>query len=1005
MITATAMLLLAVVAGQGPAAPVEAPLVSIAGAARNLRFDVPFATEDVSAVFDFAQDRDGAFWLATNNRLIRWDGRSRKIFGPLFFNSVRSTVFNVQADTRDGVWIGFGGRASACNDSVPCNQEWPAIPGLARVVDGKPLPIVHLPDGLDDNVWALAAQGDVLWIGTGMGVVRRLNGRFTRFGTEAGLADPFVTAIAPLANGDVLVGTRAGVQILREGRFGTLNPLGLVREIVEDTNGTRWIATADGLWRQTTRQFATRFGISDGLPGDSVRGVAVDRQGDVWVATDGGLARIVNGKVFPVTVPNLRDRHLVSVGADGEGGIWISSRNAGFVHGEFAPNRHLGIEEGLPFPGATAVSRGGADRMWMAGSDGALAVSDRGVIRVVRAAGALRPRVLASDERGPLWIGDASGISFLAGESVVSAQGDGIARDGVTALAVVGSSLLAVGYQDGRVDVHEFDPRDPAALTLRSRHEGASTSCRGAVKAFAHSSDGTLWIAFAGGSLGSVQAERMRCLNPPGSQQIFTSLAVSANGVVWIGTSTGLVRVQAGKFDRFDESDGMMCDNIVAVLPDGAGHIWTACLGGLSRIDLAELQGTEPGHGFQIHPFRYRTDGGLHSHTASTSAAPSIALDSEGRLWLATPVGIEVIDAPDLARLPTAPRLSSISLFANDNLIAEREPTIVVGTTLKIYAEITALTRPLGARVRYVVTSEDGTTAISRAEDDILTVESTRPGRYVVSVQASSAFGTWSNQFGTRRWIIVQPWHHRPGPWLVFAALAILVAMGSVTTRARQQTARAAAVQEERERLARDLHDSLGQDFASLGYHIEMLAGQIKNSDEAADTLARTRSVLAHAQDDTRRAIWRMRARALLGQRLVDGLHALNDGDSGPGVRCTVDVSPQFEINDPQIEGELLQVARESVSNARKHARAKKILIELAQVGENIRLRISDDGPGFVVKTDDYARSGHFGILGMHERLRRLGGTLVVESEPGAGTIVEALVNRVGKPLPPGNLT
>jgi signal transduction histidine kinase/ligand-binding sensor domain-containing protein len=993
MITAVSMVVLAVVAAEGLSAPVT-------GADGNLRFEVPFATEDVSAAFDFAHGRDGAYWLATNNRLIRWDGRSRKIFGPLFFNSVRSTVFNVQADARGDIWIGFGGRASACDDSVPCNEQWPAVSGLARVVDGKPLPIVHPPDGLDDSVWALAAQGDSLWIGTGAGVVRRLNGSFTRLGAEAGLADPFVTAIAPMANGDLLIGTRAGLQILSDGRFGALNPLGLVREVVEDTNGTRWIATAGGLWRQSTGQSATRIGTTDGLPSDNVRSVTVDRQGDVWIATDAGLARIVDGKVFPVALPILRDKRLVSLGADEEGGIWISSRDAGFIRGEFAPNRHLGIEEGLPFPGATAVVTGGVGRMWMAGSNGALAISDGGVIRIVSAAGALHPRVLTSDARGQLWIGDGQGLFFLAGESVVSARGDGVSHDNVTALSVVGSNLLAVGYQDGRVDVHTYDPRDPAALTLRARHEGAPSSCRGAVKAIVRSGDGTFWVAFAGGSLGSVEGPRMRCLSPPGSQQIFTSLAVSANGVVWIGTTAGLVRFHAGKFDRFDEFDGMMCDNIVTVLLDGAGHLWTACFGGLSRIDLAELQGAEPGRGFQLHPFRYRTDGGLRSHAASISGAPSIALDSDGKIWLATPLGIEVVDAPDLARLPTPPKLSSISLFANDNLIAEDEPTIVVGATLKIHAEIAALTRPLGARVRYVVTTEDGTTAISRSEDEILTVESTIPGRYVVSAQASSAFGTWSNQHETRRWTIVPPWHHRPGPWIAFGTLAILVTMGSVTVRARQQIARAAAVQDERERLARDLHDNLGQDFASLGYHLEMLAGQINNSSEAADTLARTRSVLAHAQDDTRRAIWRMRARELVGQGLVDGLHALNGGESSPGVRCTVDVSPQFAINDPQIEGELLQVAREAVSNARKHARAKKILVELGQVGEDIRLRISDDGPGFVVKTEDYARSGHFGILGMHERIRRLGGSLVVESEPGAGTIVEALVHPAGKPLP-----
>ncbi len=992
MNVSAALLLLAAI---GP----EARVARDDGADPNLRFEVPFVTDGVSTVFDFAQGRDGAYWLATNNRLIRWNGFTRTLFGPTFFGSGTSDVFNVVSDARGDVWVGFGGRASACVSEVPCRGEWPNVAGIGRVVDGKAAPIVHPADGLDDHVWALAADADGIWIGTEAGVLRQVGAGFTRFGAEAGLADPLVTALTRLADGELLVGTRKGVQVLADGRFGELAPVGLVRDISEGRDGVRWIATADGLWRQRPGQPPEPLRTASGLPSDDVRGVGVDRWGAVWITTGAGLARIVDDKPVPVPVPGLRDARLVSVAGDREGGIWISSRDAGFVRGEHAPARHLGSEDGLPFTGVAAVSAGGAGRVWMLGSTGAVALSDNGTIRTPRAPAALPFTTLVGDQRGGAWLAGAKGLFFADQDQVVPARGVDLPAAGVTALWLADPNTLVVGSSDGRIARYGFSDDNPASLTLRARHEGGSSSCHGGVAAIAQAGDGTLWAAYSGGSLAGLSGQRMRCLNPTAARTVadFKSLAVSEDGTVWIANPLGLIRFRAGTFDRFDENDGLSCDNIVGVAADRRGHLWTACLGGLARVDLSELQLATPGQGLRVHPLRYRTDGGLQSHIPSTTGRPALALDGEGKLWLATPLGIEVIDVPDLDRLPPPPRMASIALLADDNLMTAAEPTVLLGTTIKLRAEIAALTRPLGARVRYVVTAQDGSTVIARSNDEILTVPPTGPGRYSVSALASSAYGTWSNQLGARAWNVVYPWHRRTTSWLAFGAVAILAAMGVVTVRARQAAAEAAAVQQERERLARDLHDNLGQDFASLGYHVEMLASQIKDTGEAADTLARTRSVLGHAQDDTRRAIWKLRSRELLDRGLVDGLRALND-DAAGGAPCKLDVGTDVTIDDPQIEGELLQVAREAVSNARRHAGAKQILVELARVGDDVRLRISDDGKGFEVKTDDYARSGHFGILGMHERVRRLGGSLIVESEPGAGTIVEAMARAASKP-------
>lgn len=256
----------------------------------------------------------------------------------------------------------------------------------------------------------------------------------------------------------------------------------------------------------------------------------------------------------------------------------------------------------------------------------------------------------------------------------------------------------------------------------------------------------------------------------------------------------------------------------------------------------------------------------------------------------------------------------------------------------------------------------------------------------------------------------------RPAPWwtprrltiaLSATGLATLIAVGLAAMLRRQVVRQvgiisneleANAVASERERMARDLHDTLEQQLTGVAMQLESLAKSPHSQAPGfSNRLALASRMLQHSRQEARRSVWDLRNRVLENHGFAAALESLAASaaiDGGPNVATRITGSRA--LLPTSITYQLLRIAQESLANALKHARAENILITLDMAAHQYMLVISDNGMGFDPDLTDLPGAPHFGLIGMRERASKIGATLEILSRSGRGTTVTITL-----PIPP----
>jgi signal transduction histidine kinase len=275
---------------------------------------------------------------------------------------------------------------------------------------------------------------------------------------------------------------------------------------------------------------------------------------------------------------------------------------------------------------------------------------------------------------------------------------------------------------------------------------------------------------------------------------------------------------------------------------------------------------------------------------------------------------------------------------------------------------------------------------------------------------ASNRDGGWNGTPTSLAFSIRPPFYRTPPFYAACAAGALGLVLAAHRLRLRQMHARLTAIIDERTRIARELHDTLAQGLAGLGLQIDAALGILPEEPrltrvrrQLEQGLFMVRASLA----EVRRSIWVLRAQTT---RDASGLAAtlsasLAQLTTDAGISLRVEVSGAPGAVDPDLERSLLRIAHEAVTNAVRHAEAQSIAIGLHFDRDHLRLRVRDDGRGFDVDGSPLkVRSNHFGLLGISERARSLGGELRLESRPGAGTEIDCrLPYHHPSSIPPGD--
>lgn len=930
----------------------------------------------LNSVHAVAQARGGYIWVATGEGLARFDGLSFKVFDrqntpQLKSNDIRALLHDERGDT---LWASTAA-------------------GLVRI-SGEEWKTLNAADGLagDDVVTAHTTGDGAVWVGTTSGLSRLRDGAFTSFTARDGLAGDNVMSLFEDRAGTLWVGTADGLSRLRGERFESFRaadglPGGSVAAIAEGTDGCLWLGTDAGLSCYREGRF-TNFGTAEGLPNARVTALRVDRGGALWVGTAGGLARLRGGRFETLAgAESLSNGIVLSIFEDREGSLWVGTESGGLHQLRDRKFSTYTARDGLAGDLVKAIYEDSQGNVWVGTYGAGLSLLRDGRITTYTTAEGLASNIILAlfgDAEGALWVGTPDGLSRLRDNRFTTyTSADGLPNDFVRSIYSDSRGRLWVGTRGG-------------LARLEGRRFVSYTTADGLPNDFVgtiyEDAGGALWVGTLGG-LGRFDGGRFTSYTTRDglSDNVVISIHGDAEGRVWIGTNGGGLNLfKDGRFTPFTTRDGLPHDTIFRILEDEQGRLWMSCSKGVFRLSKQELEEFAAGKLGKLSPVLYGTADGMATRECSGGGHPSAWRGRDGRLWFSTVKGVATIDPEGVATNTVPPPAIVEEVRVDGERVAAGVALPPGAARFDFHYAGLSFVAPEKVRYRYKLEGFDRDW-IDGGDRRVAYYTNLGPGSYRFLVAASNNDGVWSDAPASFAFTLRPHFYRTYWFYALSLALLALVAWQLYALRVRQVRARYGAVLGERNRIARELHDNLAQEILGASVQLEIVARLLNTSPEKARAhLDRARMLVRSSVAEARRYVWDLRSQSLDDKDLPAALAEMTRRlAAGSAARTRFEAGGTLRPLPRQVENNLLRIGQEAVNNAVRHSGAQTISVSLDFDAHEVRLSVRDDGRGF----DPNANGGdHFGLLGMRERAAEMGGTLNVNSAPGAGSEVTVSV-------------
>jgi signal transduction histidine kinase/streptogramin lyase len=935
-----------------------------------------------------SQTTDGYLWIGTQASLLRFDGVRFVLWTPPNGKHLPSSNVTALLGARDGsLWIGMDGGLSHWDNRVLTNYliepgrinelredrggtVWfvrsrgsDAAGGLCQVV-GTGVRCYGKADGAPGSDQASSLVEDTLgnfWIGASSNVIRWKPGSSTTFtlpelNSKEGVGG--VRAIAPNPDGSVWVGMDfpgLGLRQLVQGvwkSFVTPELHGSTLEVqglFQDRQNALWIATLNhGIYRIHDRK-VDHFDSTEGLSGDYVVQFYEDREGNLWAATGKGIDCFRHVRVVTFsTLEGLVTPEVDSVLAARDGTIWIGGAEA---LDALRQSRVSSIQAGKGLPGdqVTSLLEDHVGRLWV-GIDLTLSIYENGKFR----------RIDRPDGRP---IGLVVGIA----EDV----------DNDVWVEISGTPRTLVRIQDRKVQEAFPVPQMPAARKVAADPHGG------------------IWLGLMNGDLarhrhGKTEIFRFK----HGEDSRVNQLIVNSDGSVLGATPVGLIGWREGKQQTLTVRNGLPCDGVYALIQDGHRDLWLYTQCGLVEIADAEMQRWwgQPDATLPLRTFD-ALDGAQPGWAPFAGAARS----PDGRLWFANGLVLQMIDPNHLSGDAMPPPVHVEEIVADRKKFSAGKDLRLPPLTRDLEIDYTALSfvAPQKVRFRYRLEGRDAAWEEAGTRRQAFYTD-LRPGRYQFRVIACNSDGVWNDAGATLDFRIAPAWFQTN--WFRLLCLIVSALIVWVVFRLRvRQVARAISTRfderlAERTRMARDLHDTFLQTIQGSKLVADDALEPSTDPIRMRQAMEQLSVWLSRAMQEGRAALNSLRTSTVRTNDLAEALRRVTeDGLIPNSMAVTFSVIGDAREMHPIVRDEIYRIGYEAIRNACTHSGASRLEVEL-RYGDDLAVRVADNGIGIDPVIADTGKSGHFGLQGMRERADRIGGKLTVVSSANSGTEIKLVV-------------
>lgn len=968
-----------------------------------------------------AQTRDGFIWMGSGIGLFRFDGVHFERYVARSGDKLPETmVRSVLALPDDTLWIAYGYATEICalrDGNAKCY-------GGTEGVTSMPNSVVQDHQG-------------TLWANTQTGVIRFNGVQWQHIGKDWNFPEdvPHITSNALFVDsrGTLWVGVNHTVLYLKQNskRFEPTGVFaGWSQSFAEAPDGTLWMADNEGYVRAISMSVSsisaaaarceveTPKGMSPKCPSDDSQVIKIstandilfDRNGSLWMGTDtSGLARIQHpggpkdsspseaGNVLQTfsSKDGLTADNCLPILEDREGNIWVATRDG---LDQFRDTALVSV----PLPTSLVqigIAPADDGDIWASGTWNFIArvYGDSRNVSLVPA-DAFKP------------YRDHTGVTWLFGDSLWQWKDGSFRRvakspDGRTASFGAWDAAedkfgtlwaFSEGYGLFSLDHHQWRAWTTPPEVAKQRSTDVFSDSMGRV-----------WISTYQGDIitvdkGKIEDYPIRLAIPNSTLHYVKAFAEYAPQKIWAGGEGGLALIDNGRFRLIKPATGNSFQDVTGIVDTGAGGLWLNTNNGIIHISRAEAEHALSDASYHFHCQRFDISDGLPGQTDTIGPYPKAIQGTDGRIWFTATGGIAWIDPTQIPKntIPPPVSITSISADGSDHIQFADLRFPAHTTDVQIIYTALSLSAPERVRFKYKL---DGIDTVWQDPGTRREAYYSRlpPGGYSFHVIACNNDGVWNETGATLDFRVLPAWYQTTWFRIVCVTLLLALLWALYQLRLRQlerqfQVALEARVNE-RTRIARELHDTLLQSFNGLLLRFQTVSNLLPARPEEAKR--RIDGVIeegSNAITEGRDAVHELRSMGLPTVDLAQSVRKLaKELLSHPASETSLEVRVEGTPRDliPVVRDEAYRIAAEALRNAIRHAAAQRIEVEIRYDQEHLQIRIRDDGRGIDADVIEKEHApGHWGLRGMRERVKLIGGSFEIWSKPGSGTEIELKV-------------
>jgi signal transduction histidine kinase/ligand-binding sensor domain-containing protein len=811
------------------------------------------------------------------------------------------------------------------------------------------------------------------------------------------------------------------------------------RHFIKLADGTLLVAAREGIWRQSGPAWEL---LETATPGDhrSPARIYPAGPGEFWIpwSSDGPprLARFKGGRSEFLDLSGLPDYPLAAFWQDHEGHLWLGTES-GLCQLRPKAVQVYGREDGLRNDYVQSLTEGPDGTIWLGTAAGVSGVKEGQVTNLPPIA---PPNWLGyaegllADRRGRVWYG--------AQRNAVAAFDQGAWASPTTCNPGLGWVRTLYEDRAGRIWVgldRGVAWLDEAGVIREFPHPLSHPD----VRVIHEDRRGDLWFGTYGGGLHRLHDGQITSYTTALGEYNNRAWWIheDADGVFWVGSRNGLNRFvppgverprdhgTTGPPDRFftyTTRHGLYENVVNNIQEDDYGYLWLSGLQGIYRVARPELNDVAAGRTPRVQVLAFgEADGMLNSQCNGGVNQPSGCKDREGRLWFPTARGAAMIDPRTIRRNDVPPPVVIEQVKADEEVIfgdgvrppppgsalasrASPSPVDQPSTlnhqlspgrarVLEIHYTANSFAAPQRMRFQYRLEGHDPDWRADADNRRVAFYTNLRPGAYTFRVAACNNHGVWSATPAVFAFTLA-PHLWQTWPFYLFCG-ALVIGLAAAVQAYRLHWQRRLlkleqqhALADERTRIARDLHDDLGTALTGLALQVDVLRRTGHEGPALSERLAESAAGMRALAERMREVVWAVNPRC----DTVSSLASFLEQQTGQflkadGLRCRLDFPediPALPL-DGETRHQLALAVREALANAVRHANAREIVLGLRIDGNQLLVRVADNGQGFRVSEGEAHGRG---LANMRARLEKIGGQCACQSALGAGTTIELRV-------------